>query len=251
MYFCVRSLAGVPNQTGGGDEAIVYVMSDIHGRFDKYQEMLELIEFVPRDILYVLGDVIDRGPDGIKILQDMMLRPNVFPLLGNHEFTVAVCLPWLMKEVTDQSLDTLDETQIAALSEWITNGGGPTLRSLKTLNQEEREDILEYFQEMELFAQVEAGGRSFVLTHSGLDHFSPDRPLSEYQLEDFLFCRPGPDTVYFPDKLLVFGHTPTRYFSKQDKIFRWETWIDIDCGCAAPSGRLGCLCLDTMEEFYV
>lgn len=251
MYFCVRSLAGVPNQTGGGDEAIVYVMSDIHGRFDKYKEMLSLIDFTPRDTLYVLGDVIDRGPDGIKILQDMMLRPNVFPLLGNHEFTAAVCLPWLMKEVTDQSLDTLDETQIAALSEWITNGGGVTLRGLKALSQEEREDILEYFQEMELFAQVEAGGRSFVLTHSGLDHFSPDRLLSEYRLEDFLFCRPGPDTVYFPDKLLVFGHTPTRYFSKQDKIFRWETWIDIDCGCAAPSGRLGCLCLDTMEEFYV
>ena len=228
-----------------------YAISDIHGRFDKYKEMLSLIDFAPRDTLYVLGDVIDRGPDGIPILQDMMLRPNVFPLLGNHEFTAAVCLPWLMEEVTDQSLDSLDKTQIAALSEWITNGGGVTLRSLKVLGQEEREDILEYFQEMELFAQVEAGGRSFVLTHSGLDHFSPDRPLSEYRLEDFLFCRPGPDTVYFPDKLVIFGHTPTRYHSKQDKIFRQETWIDIDCGCAAPSGRLGCLCLDTMEEFYV
>ena len=44
--------------------------------------MLSLIEFLPRDTLYVLGDVIDRGPDGIKILQDMMLRPNVFPLLA-------------------------------------------------------------------------------------------------------------------------------------------------------------------------
>ena len=58
-------------------------MSDIHGCFDKYQEMLELIEFVPRDTLYVLGDVIDRGPDGIRILQDMNIRPNVFPLLDN------------------------------------------------------------------------------------------------------------------------------------------------------------------------
>ena len=56
-----------------------YAMSDIHGCFDKYQEMLELIEFVPRDTLYVLGDVIDRGPDGIRILQDMNTRPNVFP----------------------------------------------------------------------------------------------------------------------------------------------------------------------------
>lgn len=235
----------------GGDEAITYVMSDIHGCFDKYREMLDYIEFLPRDTLYVLGDVIDRGPDGIKILQDMMLRPNVFPLLGNHEFTAAVCLPWLMQEVTNQSLDALNKTQIAALNEWIANGGGVTLQSLNELSMEEREEILEYLQEMELFAEVEAKGRSFVLTHSGLAHFSPSRPLSEYKLEDFLFCRPSLDTVYYPDKILVFGHTPTRFLSRQNRILRRETWIDVDCGCAFRNGRLSCLCLDTMEEFYV
>ena len=41
-------------------------MSDIHGCFDKYQKMLRRIDFAPEDTLYVLGDVIDRGPDGIK-----------------------------------------------------------------------------------------------------------------------------------------------------------------------------------------
>ena len=34
---------------------MIYVMSDIHGCFDKYKEMLSLIEFLPRDTLYVLG----------------------------------------------------------------------------------------------------------------------------------------------------------------------------------------------------
>lgn len=48
------------------------------------------------------------------------------------EFTAAICLPWLMEEVTDQSLATLDETQLAALSGWITNGGGPTLRTRRS-----------------------------------------------------------------------------------------------------------------------
>ena len=104
-----------------------------------------------------------------------------------------------MKEVTDQSLAALDEMQLAALSEWITNGGGPTLRSLKQLSREEREDILEYFQEMELFAEVEVGGRRFVLTHSALEHFAPEKPLGSYDLQDFLFGRPEPDAVYYPD----------------------------------------------------
>lgn len=230
---------------------MIYVMSDLHGCYGKYREMLSLIEFLPRDTLYVLGDVIDRGPDGLRILQDMMLRPNVFPILGNHEFTAAVCLPWLMQEVTDQALEDLDEAQIAALSEWIANGGGVTIRDLKRLSQEEREDLLDYLREMELFTQVRAGGTDFVLVHSAPDHFSPDRLLEEYELADLLFGRPQPDAVYYPDKTLVFGHTPTRILGGGDRILRRETWIDIDCGCVFKGGRLGCLCLDTMEEFYV
>ena len=228
-----------------------YAISDIHGCFDKYKEMLSLIDFTPRDTLYVLGDVIDRGPDGVKVLQDMSLRPNVFPLLGNHEFTAAICLPWLMAEITEQSLAALDETQLAALSEWLTNGGGMTLRGLNQLNREEREDIQEYFREMDLYAEVESGGRRFVLTHSALEHFAPDKPLEDYELQDYLFGRPAPEAVYYPDRILIFGHTPTRILSGRDKIIRQKTWIDIDCGCVFKGGRLGCLCLDTMEEFYV
>lgn len=213
--------------------------------------MLSLIDFTPRDTLYVLGDVIDRGPDGVKVLQDMSLRPNVFPLLGNHEFTAAICLPWLMAEITEQSLAALDETQLAALSEWLTNGGDMTLRGLNQLNREEREDIQEYFREMDLYAEVEVGGRRFVLTHSALEHFAPDKPLEDYELQDYLFGRPAPEAVYYPDRILIFGHTPTRILGGGGKIIRQKTWIDIDCGCVFKGGRLGCLCLDTMEEFYV
>ena len=39
--------------------------------------------------------------------------------------------------------------------------------------------------------------------------------------------------------------------SAQGKIYRTESFIDIDCGCVYSGGRLGCLCLDTMEEIYV
>ena len=64
---------------------MTYVMSDIHGHYDKYREMLETIEFAADDTLYVLGDVLDRGSDGFKTLLDMTARPNVIGLLGNHE----------------------------------------------------------------------------------------------------------------------------------------------------------------------
>ena len=230
---------------------MIYAISDIHGRYDKYRAMLSEIRFKSTDILYVLGDVIDRGPDGVKILQDMSTRPNVFPILGNHEFTAAMCLPWLTQEITEQSLDSLSNDQIGALGDWINNGGEPTLQGLWRLKPEERQDILEYLQEMELYAEVEAGGRSFILTHGALEHFEPEKPLDDYKLLDFLFGRPKPETVYYPDKIMVFGHTPTRLLCGLDKIFRSGTMIGIDCGCILPDGRLGCLCLDTLEEFYV
>ena len=57
---------------------------------------------------------------------------------------------------------------------------------------------------------------------------------------------------------MVLGHTPTQFLlgaagneSAQGKIYRTESFIDIDCGCVYPGGRLGCLCLDTLEEIYV
>ena len=54
-----------------------YVVSDIHGYYDKYTSLLSFIRFSDNDKLYILGDVIDRGPDGLKLLQDIMERPNV------------------------------------------------------------------------------------------------------------------------------------------------------------------------------
>ena len=64
---------------------MIYVMSDIHGEYDRYRAMLELIGFDDEDRLYIIGDVIDRYPGGIDILRDVMTRPNITMLLGNHE----------------------------------------------------------------------------------------------------------------------------------------------------------------------
>lgn len=233
---------------------LTYLCSDIHGRYDRYKALLDTLKNC--DTLYVLGDVIDRGPDGVKILLDMMTRPNVIPILGNHEFTAAMCLPWLMEEITDKSIESLTGVQLGAFQDWLGNGGVPTLRALRALSQSERQDILDYIRDMDLYAEIEAGGRAFVLTHAGLDHFAPDKPLDEYEPEDFLFSRPTPASVYWPDKTLIFGHTPTRILWEaagephKDEIFHGKGCIGIDCACAF-KGRLACLCLEAMEAIYV
>ena len=65
---------------------MTYVMSDIHGNAARFYSVMKQISLQPEDTLYVLGDVIDRYPDGIRILRLLMRMPNVKLLLGNHEY---------------------------------------------------------------------------------------------------------------------------------------------------------------------
>lgn len=60
---------------------MIYVMSDIHGCYEKYSEMLSKIHFSSSDNMFILGDVLDRGEHPIKVLLDMSMRENVFPIL--------------------------------------------------------------------------------------------------------------------------------------------------------------------------
>ena len=48
-------------------------------------EFFDAVNFSDNDRLYIIGDVIDRGSDGIQILQDIMTRQNIVMTLGNHE----------------------------------------------------------------------------------------------------------------------------------------------------------------------
>ena len=43
----------------------VYAVSDLHGQYDTFINGLENIGFGDSDELYMIGDAIDRGPDGI------------------------------------------------------------------------------------------------------------------------------------------------------------------------------------------
>ncbi len=231
---------------------MIYVMSDLHGCIDPYREMLEKINLSDDDTLYILGDVADRGEDGIAILQDMMERFNIIPILGNHDFIAYTALKKLCTEITDENIASLSESDLLLLQDWVKDGGKHTITAFSKLSQSEKEDMLEYLSEFELYEELTVNGKSFVLTHAGLGEFSPEKPLEDYTMEQLIFMRADYEKVYYPDKYLVTGHTPTFLIDKSrpGKIYKNNNHIAIDCGFVF--GRaLGCICLDTMEEFYV
>ena len=229
---------------------MIYAVSDIHGCYDKYRELLRAIRFRPEDTLYILGDVIDRGPHGFKILLDMAQRPNVIGLMGNHEAMAIQALPGIMRSVHQIGKAALTKEETEALKLWFRNGGELSLADFLWLDDEPSRVAWEYMGKMPLYRETEVGGQKFVLVHGGLDNFSASRSLSDYESNEILWCRPEPDTVYYPDKYVVFGHTPVQLLALEAgedeapaKIYHKEKLIDIDCGCAFQGGQLGCLCL--------
>lgn len=74
-----------------------------------------------------------------------------------------------------------------------------------------------------------------------------------YDVNDFIWERPDWDIPYFtePNKFVVVGHTPTLGITGKAEIYHKNNFIVIDCGACFEEGTLACLCLDTMEKFYV
>lgn len=72
-----------------------YVVGDLHGMYGTYRDVIGSIN--EEDTLYILGDVIDGGQHGIKILQDIMKRPNVKLFLGDHEWKFMRCYEIMKK----------------------------------------------------------------------------------------------------------------------------------------------------------
>ena len=105
----------------------VYVMSDLHGNYDGFMSILKQINFSEKDELYIDGDVVDRGHDGIKILQYMMMQPNIYPIIGNHEYALMKVLDFVTQEITEDSISKIDEKTLQNIIEYQNIGGQVTL----------------------------------------------------------------------------------------------------------------------------
>ncbi len=226
-----------------------YVMSDNHGRYDLFLRMLEQISFSENDTLYLLGDLIDRGPDGINLLQDVMDRPNVIPFLGNHEDMFYRIIRKIGKSCTADERSELME----ALFVWTRyNGGDVTWAGYRALSPAQRAAILDYLETFTVYDEVRVGENTFLLAHAGVGAWEPEKDPESCTLHDFLWGETDYGKVYYKNKYLLTGHTPTGLIDPAcaGRIIRKNNHIAVDCG-AAFVGTLGCICLETLEEHYV
>lgn len=228
---------------------MTYVMADIHGDSLRFHAMLKKIEFSSSDTLYILGDVVDRGRDGIPLLLEIMNTPNMVMLLGNHEYLM---------------LQTIETGSSPHYLNWMNNGGSQTVEQYLKLSYKDRCSLKSWLHKLPCFLEVEVQGREYHLVHGfpGLNPYNCvwNRPHNAEDRVDWIDER----------KRVIIGHTPvlllhTDTEEAQDayvcelirqedhlRILHTSGFINLDCGCGhhLPVSRLSCLRLDDMEEFY-
>lgn len=233
---------------------MTYVIGDIHGNKEKYEQMLEKLNASETDdAIFILGDVIDVGDDGIAVLQDMMYRTNVYPVLGEHEYMAKRLLPLIAESgSTEKALAELSGEDRELLEKWLTMKSEKTIKDFLALDTEGREAVLDYLTEFTPYEELDEGGKTFVLTHAGVRGFDEDKELVDYSEEDFVFAETDYSSPLFADRYLVTGHTPTVAISKElaGKVFSKKRHVALDCGCGY-GGRLAAVCLNPLKVFYV
>lgn len=215
-----------------------YVISDIHGQFDALMEMMREIEFADEDELYIIGDVIDRGPKSLECIQWIMEQDNVLTLLGNHELIL---------------IDTYIHDAPAfyhSLTEIREN-----------MTKEEQQAVMQWIEDMPECKLISVNGKKFYLNHTQVaseEYFKQeltDRMFPEYSIYK------NYSHLTIKDIICIHGHIPTmqirRWNNQGNDSTIWKnkngSIIDIDCGAGYPEegGKLGCLRLNDMKEYYV
>lgn len=223
---------------------MIYVMSDLHGEYDKFINMLNLINFSSSDTLYILGDVLDRGPNSLEII-DYIRKPensNIKLLMGNHEL---FCLLGLIED--------------KYFKYWLEAGGDSTYKQLKERGVDYIYELLEYLAALPIYEIV----NSFVLVHAGIDisnessHINIDELMKLQNRDTLLWDREFiSSNKYLNGYTVICGHTPTlgyMQYGKKASIIHRMGKILIDCGAhfSNHGGRLACLRLDDFKEFYI
>ncbi len=100
----------------------LYCIGDLQGCNSPFGRLLEVIDFSPsRDTLYLLGDLVNRGPDSLGVLRKLVkLGDAAHCLLGNHDLHLLALWQGIHKPGrSDTVQDVLQATDCMALMDWL------------------------------------------------------------------------------------------------------------------------------------
>ncbi|MBB5716898.1 metallophosphoesterase family protein [Sphingomonas aerophila] len=227
----------------------VYAIGDVHGRFDLFRDLVELIRqdqaVLPPAFTRIIlsGDIVDRGPDSARMIRGRMALTKVsdrfMVLKGNHE------------EMMERSL----RGDLETFEHWLSLGGEQTLLSfgvdpalLQELVTSETlrfaveavgEDVIRWLERLPL-THFHDG---FLFVHAGI---RPGIPIHKQRSEDLLWIRRDfldDDSTH--GVIVVHGHTVV----EGGPVIRHNR-IGIDTG-AYRTGRLTALGIESGKTWIL
>lgn len=212
-----------------------FVIGDIHGCAATLRRLVDgRLRPGPADNIYLLGDLIDRGPDSKGVLDFIFeLRDRglaVDSIRGNHE---------------DMFLRAEDDHE--GLNLWTANGGLTTLESFQADGPGDIPHLYRAFlASLPLYILLD----DFVIVHAGLNF---DRPSPFDDTSAMLWTRsPFVDRQRIGGRRLICGHTPVPRARLEASLNSSKIMLDNGCvfGGLPDSGSLAALELGSMQLYY-
>ena len=230
---------------------MTFVVSNLYGRLDKFEKLVNKINLKDSDVLYVLGNIVDFGEQSIELINDLSTRYNVYSVLGEHDYKAYLLLSEFDRILREGGAPSVSFSK--EMIAWAQNGGQATLEAFQKADADSKEGFLDYLSDLPVFEEVILkNGKEFVLTCRGIDNFDKDTDLYDYDLDDFMNGYLDIEKTYFTDKTMVVGyldyeHTPV---GRAGKINAKNNNIALACDMSE-NDDVVCVCLETNDEYYV
>ena len=230
---------------------MTFVVSNLYGRLDKFEKLINKIKLKDSDNLYILGNIVDFGEQSIELVNDLSTRYNVYSVLGEHDYKAYLLLSEFDRILREGGAPSVRFSK--EMIAWAQNGGQATLEAFQKADVDSKEGFLDYLSDLPVFEEISLkNGKEFVLTCRGIDNFDKNIDLYDYELDDFMNGYLDIEKTYFSDKTMVVGyldyeHTPA---GRAGKINAKNNNIALACDMSE-NDDVVCVCLETNDEYYV
>ncbi|MBL4707702.1 MAG: serine/threonine protein phosphatase [Flavobacteriales bacterium] len=199
-----------------------YAISDIHGCSKTFKKLLKKIDLNKKDQLFLIGDLINRGPKSDKVLNYILKLKakgfQVFFIRGNHE---QMALNSSKKRTGQQKRQ---------------------FRSLNSLSLLENEKLNSVYNELlqETYHFVET--EDYFLVHAGFNHKSKNPMQDTYAMLNIRKFDLKENIT--KGKSVIIGHTPNSISFIKESIQARKIYIDNGCINYNTKGQGRLLCFD-------
>ena len=226
------------------------VVSDIHGHFNHLVQLLKKMEYGGDDILVIVGDLIEKGPESLRVVQyvmDLCRQHSVYVSAGN----VDIGRLWMIEDDSQEEAESFIGFLKWSQEYWGSSFCQEMLADIGIgLHQLTAENVLEYKRKMRSHFQAELEflrSRPAILTagkylfvHGGVptDNLGElDGTDAKAYLKNDNFLNQG---YQFQNYTVVTGHWPTCLYRQEyeevSPLFDTEKKIIcIDGGCGLKS----------------